>query len=130
MFLKRTVLAGFVLALPSTAMAEATTTRIETHAYYGATVTLEQGVRVFRPLPPHSKVIINPGGLTPIHLGIEESRSTSHNHYYDHRSANNHGQPAAHPDVYGGYVGHHPHGHHHKPQYGVRRFAPGRDGGK
>lgn len=54
---------------------EATTTRIETRAFYGATVTLEAGVRVFRPLPPHSKVIINPGGVTPIHLSHDEHRA-------------------------------------------------------
>ena len=36
----------------SAAFAEAVTTRIETRPFYGATVTLEEGVRVFRPLPP------------------------------------------------------------------------------
>lgn len=62
---------------------DATTTRIETRAFYGATVTLEAGVRVFRPLPPHSKVIINPGGVTPLHLGHEEYRATTHNYNYN-----------------------------------------------
>jgi hypothetical protein len=45
------------------------TTRIETRPVYGATVTLEHGVRVYRPLPPHDRVIINPGGKTPLVLG-------------------------------------------------------------
>lgn len=62
---------------------DATTTRIETRAFYGATVTLEAGVRVFRPLPPHSKVIINPGGATPLHVGHEEYRATTHNYNYN-----------------------------------------------
>jgi hypothetical protein len=46
------------------------TTRIEPRPFYGATVTIEEGVRVFRPLPPHDRVIINPGNATPIHLGV------------------------------------------------------------
>ena len=36
------------------------TTRIEPRPFYGATVTIEAGVRVFRPLPPHDRVIIDP----------------------------------------------------------------------
>ena len=46
------------------------TTRIETRPVYGATVTIEKGVRVYRPLPPHDRVIINPGGKTPLSIGI------------------------------------------------------------
>lgn len=45
----------------SAAAADAYTTRIEPRPFYGATVTLEEGVRVFRPLPRHDRVIINPG---------------------------------------------------------------------
>lgn len=74
----------FLIASPTARADDATTVRIETRAFYGATVTIEQGVRVFRPLPPHSKVIINPGGRTPLHVGLEEHRSTTHNNYYDH----------------------------------------------
>ena len=80
---------AFVLALaaatlaPAAALAQSpTTTRIETRPFYGATVTLEEGVRVFRPLPPHQRVIINPGGATPLSLGFEEKRSVSHNYHY------------------------------------------------
>ncbi|KAB2915492.1 MAG: hypothetical protein F9K29_13145 [Hyphomicrobiaceae bacterium] len=47
---------------------QAYTTRIEPRPFYGATVTLEEGVRVFRPLPPHDRVIINTGNSTPIVL--------------------------------------------------------------
>lgn len=74
-----------VSLLPTCVVAsEATTTRIETRPFYGATVTLEAGVRVFRPLPPHSKVIINPNGRTPVSLGFEENRWVSHNYNYNH----------------------------------------------
>lgn len=56
----------------SAAQADAVTTRIETRPFYGATVTLEEGVRVFRPLPRHDRVIINPSGRTPLSLGIND----------------------------------------------------------
>jgi len=52
-----------------TAIAQVTT-RIETNPVYGATVTIEKGVRVYRPLPPHDRIIINPGGTTPLSIGI------------------------------------------------------------
>jgi hypothetical protein len=91
------------LVAPTAAKAGSTTTRIETRPYYGATVTLEHGVRVFRPLPPHDRVIINPGGTTPLNLGIEEHRSISHNHYYDHGGRQTQTAPDAGPGyVYGG----------------------------
>jgi hypothetical protein len=69
-------LAAFVAAVslaPALALAQASTVRIETRPFYGATVTLEEGVRVFRPLPPHARIVINPGNRTPIHLGLEET---------------------------------------------------------
>jgi hypothetical protein len=46
------------------------TTRVEPRPFYGATVTLEEGVRVFRPLPPHDRVIINPGNATPVTITV------------------------------------------------------------
>jgi hypothetical protein len=52
---------------------DAYTTRIETRPFYGATVTIEEGVRVFRPLPPHRHIIINPGAKTPLNLSLNES---------------------------------------------------------
>ncbi|HPG89896.1 MAG TPA: hypothetical protein PLD46_09595 [Hyphomicrobium sp.] len=50
------------------------TTRIEPRPFYGATVTLEEGVRVIRPLPPERHVIINPDNATPLTLGFNETR--------------------------------------------------------
>jgi hypothetical protein len=61
------------IALPVLAQ-EAHTTRIEPRPYYGATVTLEAGVRVFRPLPPVRHVIINPDPRTSLKLGFNETR--------------------------------------------------------
>ena len=55
-------------ALP--AFADSYTTRIEPRPFYGATVTLEEGVRVFRPLPRHDRVIINPGNATPVYIDV------------------------------------------------------------
>jgi hypothetical protein len=77
------ILAAGSLLAPAAAIAETpTTTRIETRPFYGATVTLEEGVRVFRPLPPHDRIIINPAGRTPLNLSYEEHRSVSHNYHY------------------------------------------------
>src|SRR5689334_13374769 len=75
--------AAVLSAMPVAALAtEATTTRIETRPFYGASVTFERGVRVFRPLPPTTKMIINPGGRTPVNLGFEENTFVSHNYNY------------------------------------------------
>lgn len=77
--------AAMPLGLPAAAQ-EAFTTRIEPRPFYGATVTIESGVRVFRPLPTTRQVIINPGGQTPLSLGyndtrvIEQSTSTNYNY--------------------------------------------------
>lgn len=62
-----------LISLPAVAQ-EAYTTRIEPHRYYGAVVSLEAGVRVFRPLPPTRHVIINPDAQTPLTLSIDETR--------------------------------------------------------
>lgn len=70
------------MATTSVAADTPSTTRIETRPFYGATVTLEEGVRVFRPLPPHDRIIINPNGRTPLNLSYEERRSVSHNYHY------------------------------------------------
>lgn len=56
------------------AAAQAYTTRIEPRPFYGAVVTLEEGVRVIRPLPPVRHVIINPDNATPLTLGFNETR--------------------------------------------------------
>lgn len=73
-------------AVPASAT-DAYTTRIEPRAFYGASVTIEHGVRVYRPLPPERHVIVNPGGQTPLSLGHNDTRiiehSTSQNYFYD-----------------------------------------------
>ena len=76
----RFALVAAALALPAlpAAAGEAYTTRIEPRPFYGATVTLEEGVRVFRPLPTTRHVIVNPGGKTPLNLSIEDVRVTEH----------------------------------------------------
>ncbi|HZT47023.1 MAG TPA: hypothetical protein VFA64_03550 [Hyphomicrobiaceae bacterium] len=63
--------------LPSSA--EPVTTRIEPRPFYGATVTIEHGVRVIRPLPPHDRVIINPNA-TPLQIDIGDP---AHRGYYN-----------------------------------------------
>ena len=73
---------SFVLALLAPALAAApalsqsqstaSTVRIEPRPYYGAVVTLEKNVRVWRPLPPTSHVIINPDNRTPLYLSLEK----------------------------------------------------------
>ena len=61
-----------VLASPALcAASDSVTTRIEPRPYYGAVVTVEKGVRVYRPLPHHDRVIINPTNA-PVYLGINE----------------------------------------------------------
>lgn len=73
----------FVLAAAAFAVMGATTAaaydgglvRIEPRPYYGAVVTMEQGVRVFRPLPTQNLMIINPN-RTPVSLSF--SRTIEH----------------------------------------------------
>ena len=115
------ILTGASVCVASvTALAEPVTTRIETRPFYGATVTLEEGVRVFRPLPRHDRVIINPGGQTPLSLGYYESRNYSYNQFTDaspSRSENG-------PSYYGGFGNVLPnrrHGHGHGPRFAPRR---------
>lgn len=71
----RFALLAAVALVPASASATAqgATVRIEPRPFYGATVTLEEGVRVFRPLPPDRYVIINPNN-TPINLTLGETR--------------------------------------------------------
>ena len=97
------------------------TTRIEPRAFYGATVTMEEGVRVFRPLPPHDRVIINPGSKTPLYLGYETRQVNSYNetHNYNHEAGGDRGGGAS----LGGFVPHfrghaHDRRHHHHARPG------------
>jgi hypothetical protein len=64
------IMAGLGLAAGSLPALAQSTTRVEPRPFYGATVTMEAGVRVFRPLPPHDRVIINPNNATPLTLNI------------------------------------------------------------
>jgi len=82
--------AAVVLTGPTVAAAQSSTVRIEPRPVYGAMVTIEEGVRVFRPLPPERMVIVNPNG-TPLNLSFSEKRVTKikrstsqnvHKHYY------------------------------------------------
>ncbi len=78
--LSTSLLSLALLTAGASAAAAASLTRIETRPFYGATVTIEEGVRVFRPLPPHRQIIINPDGKTPLNLTIEERNVTVHHH--------------------------------------------------
>jgi hypothetical protein len=71
-----------LLLAAGTAATAASLTRIETRPYYGATVTEEEGVRVFRPLPLTRHIIINPDGRTPLNLTIEDRNVVVHQHNY------------------------------------------------
>ncbi len=85
--------AAVLSALPAIA-GEAYTTRIEPHGFYGATVSIEQGVRVFRPLPPVRHVVVNPGGATPLNLSYSDVRVNEQRTNYNY----NEGAPVS----YGG----------------------------
>jgi hypothetical protein len=54
---------------PAQAQQDAATTRIEPRPIYGAVVTIEHGVRVYRPVPPTTRLIVNPEGV-PMMLSI------------------------------------------------------------
>lgn len=88
----RRLLVALAAAAPAlsagVASAESFTTRIEPRPYYGAVVTLEQGVRVWRPLPPTRHMIINPTNA-PVHLSYADVREThtSTNHNYNYGGA-------------------------------------------
>ncbi len=66
--------AGAALVLSSAAASsqEARVIRVEPRAFYGATITLEAGVRVFRPLPRTSHIVINPDNKTPLSVSVTD----------------------------------------------------------
>lgn len=78
---------------------DAYTTRIEPRNFYGAMVTIEAGVRVFRPLPPTRHVIVNPGGQTPLSMSFNETR------VYEDRNVYHYGDNDHSGAIYGGYTG-------------------------
>ena len=76
------VLAGVGLGLASLPAVAQSTTRIETRQVYGAVVNVEEGVRVFRPLPPHDRIIINPDGKTPLSLAFQQTNNATYTRNY------------------------------------------------
>ncbi|MGD9670807.1 MAG: hypothetical protein AB7U75_17475 [Hyphomicrobiaceae bacterium] len=80
------------------------TTRIETRPFYGAVVTIEEGVRVFRPLPPTERVIVNPNGATPLSLGFNETYVNERNYNYNYNETSDGGGSSG-GDIIGGYWG-------------------------
>jgi hypothetical protein len=64
---------AFGLLASSAVADDARTIRIEPRPFYGATVSVEAGVRVFRPLPITKEMIID-SGRQPIQLSITEER--------------------------------------------------------
>ena len=53
---------------------DARTIRIEPRPYTSVAVTIENRVRVWRPMPPTALVIVNPGNKANINLGIDVDR--------------------------------------------------------
>ncbi len=64
-----------LLPLAAASAEGAQTVRIEPRPYYGAVVTVERGVRVWRPLPPTRHMIINPTNA-PVSVNITDIRET------------------------------------------------------
>lgn len=129
-FKAMTVVAA-VAATAAFSTAEAGTTRIETRPFYGAVVTIEEGVRVFRPLPPTDRVIINPQGKTPLSLSFSETYENTRNYNYNYNE--NSDQSGGH-GYYGGglYNGDDGRGHdgkHHRPGGRGYGHKPGSHGG-
>jgi uncharacterized membrane protein YgcG len=77
-----------VLGATSAAAYDGGLVRIEPRPYYGAVVTVEQGVRVYRPLPTQNLMIINPN-KTPVNLSF--SRTIEHKAADGGGSGGNHG---------------------------------------
>lgn len=114
--------------------AESGTTRIETRPFYGAVVTIEEGVRVFRPLPPTKRVIINPGGVTPLSLGFNETTVNERRYNYNYNYGSD--EPERGNSGVGGFYGYGPsygygRGHGgHRGGHGGPRGGPGGPGGR
>lgn len=66
------ILASLGAGIAPAFAADSVTTRIEPRPYYGAVVTVEHGVRVYRPLPNPTLTIINPN-QTPVNLSFSRS---------------------------------------------------------
>ena len=90
-------LSALVLSTLSSYAQDNSVTIIETRPFYGATVTIERGVRVTRAFPSNKHIIINPFGETPLRLSIKNvnktvtktvTKNSTHNHYYIRRNRN------------------------------------------
>jgi hypothetical protein len=139
-----------MLTLAGISRADGYTTRIETQPVYGATTTIEHGVRVIRPLPPVRQVIINPN-RTPLSLGFNETNvydyGANYSDDYGRVRRNNVGAYGVDGPIYSypafgrrfgrghgrfghGFPGHRGHGHagigHAGPQHGGAISGPGR----
>jgi hypothetical protein len=113
--------AAATAVLATAAQAEGYTTRIETRPFYGAVVTLEEGVRVYRPLPPPRQVIINPGGRTPLALSFSDVRvdERSYNYHYEEESGSDGERGYGGSGFYGGF------GDKKRPFHRGRKFPDG-----
>lgn len=108
--------------------------RVEPRPFYGAVVTMESGVRVFRPLPADRYIVINPGHATPLSLGIQDTRvyerRTIHN--YNHSDGGDGGDSYSYsggayvPGYGGAYRGGYRGGHHRGGYRGHRHGHGGR----
>lgn len=135
--LSTSLLSLALLLAGASAAAAASLTRIETRPFYGATVTIEEGVRVFRALPPERHVIINPDGKTPLNLTIEERNITVHQYQYqfiDGEAAGEGGYVGGYGLGYYGAARRHKGAHHHRRAGGHMIHVPtavrgGRGGG-
>ena len=119
-----------VLAVSEAFAGGSSTIRIEPRPYYGAVVTMEHGVRVWRPLPPTRHMIINPTGA-PVSINLTDVRETvNHRNYVQ-------GDGSAVPVATGGYGpgyyaghagrirGHHRNGQRPAAGLSVRRMVHG-----
>ena len=117
-----------LLALGVTSASAQSTTRIESRPFYGATVTLEEGVRVIRPLPPERHVIINPDNATPLSLSFNDTR------IYENRIIRNYNYNDGSTSVetsrrrFGYYVPGYYAGRSALGRYGAHHFGPRRHG--
>lgn len=120
-----TAMTALVAALPAAA-GDAYTTRIEPRGFYGATISIEEGVRVFRPLPPVRHVIVNPGGTTPLNLSFSDVRVQEHrtNTNYNYNYGDGGGYGTGYYGLGGGYYGGF-RGHGGKADRGLARFPDG-----
>ena len=125
------VAAALAFGVTATITVDATaggTTRIETRPFYGAVVTIEEGVRVFRPLPNTDRVIINPGGQTPLTLGFNETYVNERRYNYNYNYGSD-GETSSRGSSGGGYYGYGPScGYGHQGHRGGGHYGGGLPG--